>query len=157
MLRISKLGFGVCKIIKVESFETIEYIYLYKDGGEQFAVVCNNDGNMMKYVLNEEVNAFHKIEVKYKLSSIKAIYGIDHHHHCLVFTRGTILIFNRDFSKLQKFIEASSSDSIYSVDCYRLEKAVHFAFLLKNKENYTIIVFQFEYRQEFPLQFKKKL
>ena len=34
MVRISKLGFGVCKIIKVESFETIEYIYLYKDGGE---------------------------------------------------------------------------------------------------------------------------
>jgi hypothetical protein len=103
-------------------------------------VLCNKDGNLLKYSFDEEKPAFHKIEIRHKLSAIKAIYLIDH-RHCAIFTRGTILIYNNDFTVLEKVVEASFSDTIYSVDCYREEEKVHFAFLTKNKESHTIIQF----------------
>lgn len=56
--------------------------------------------------------------MKHKLSAVKAIYSIDN-MHCAVFTRGTMIIYNSDFNKVEKLIEISASDTVYSVDCIR--------------------------------------
>jgi hypothetical protein len=53
--------------------------------------------------------------------------------HFLVFTRGTILLYNQDFTKLEKHIEVSHQDTIYSVDMLQEGKHIYFAFLTKNK------------------------
>ncbi len=82
----------------------------------------------------------HKVDMRHKLSAIKAIYPIDN-HHCAAFTRGTILIYNSDFSVLQKVVEVSNNDTIYSVDCLRDQGRVYFAFLTKNKESHTVVTF----------------
>lgn len=87
---------------------------------------------------------------------MKAIYPIDN-HHCAAFTRGTILIYNSDFSVLQKAVEVSNYDTIYSVDCFREQEKVFFAFLTKNKESHTVVMFEFNFKEEFPLENKKKI
>lgn len=97
-----------------------------------------------------------KVEIKHKLSGVKAIYPIDH-HHCAVFTRGTILIYNEDFTILQKVIEVSNNDTIYSVDCYREEERIYFAFLTKNKDSHSVVMFEFKFKEEFPLEHKRKV
>lgn len=108
----------VIRVLAVEGFESVEYIYPYKEGQSDMVILCNKDGNLLKYSANEENHAFHKVDIKHKLSAIKAIFSIDGHYFA-VFTRGTILIYNNDFTILEKVVEASFNDTIYSVDCHR--------------------------------------
>jgi hypothetical protein len=86
------------------------------------------------------------VDIKHKLSAVKAIYPIDN-HHVAAFTRGTILIYNSDFSVLQKVVEVSNNDTIYSVDCLREEEKVYFAFLTKNKDSHTVVMFEFSFKE----------
>lgn len=94
--------------------------------------------------------------MKHKLSAVKAIYSIDN-MHCAVFTRGTMIIYSSNFNKVEKLIEISASDTVYSVDCIRESQKIYFAFLIKNKQTYTIVVFQYKFREEFDLEHKRRI
>jgi hypothetical protein len=108
----------VVKVVAIDGFDSIEYLYAFKEGELDSVVLCSKEGNLIKYSLQEEKQALRKVDIRHKLSSVKAIYPIDN-HHCAAFTRGTILIYNSDFTVLQKVIEVSNNDTIYSVDCLR--------------------------------------
>lgn len=79
-------------------------------------ILCSKEGILMKYCLVGEKEGVEKVDMRHRVSPIKAIYPIDQ-HHCAVFTRGTILLYNQDFSLCEKVVEVSNSDTIYSVDC----------------------------------------
>lgn len=81
-------------------------------------ILCSKDGYFAKYSFGEVLdNRLEKIEIRHKLSGVKAIYSIRNHHFA-VFTRGTILLYNQDFTKLEKVVEVSHSDTIFSVDSF---------------------------------------
>lgn len=61
------------------------------------------------------------------------------------------MVYNSDFSKLDKVIEVSHNDTIFSVDCLQQDNRAFFCFLTKNKDSQTVTVFEFKIQEEFPL------
>jgi hypothetical protein len=120
------------------------------------AVLCSKEGVFGKCRLEEEKGILEKIEMRHKLNGVKAIYAIKEMHFA-VFTRGTVLIYNQDFSQLQKQVEVSPYDTIFSVDCWSSAGKTHFAFLTKSKETHAITFFEFNPKTDFPLELKKKV
>ena len=92
-----------------------------------------------------------------KPSPVKAIYHLNQDHYAIVFTRGTILVYDQYFEGLITMVEVSHQETVFAVDCLQLEEKVCFAFLTKNKESHTVTTFEFKVREDFPLEKKKKV
>jgi len=103
LVLLDKASLEVVKVVAMDGCDSIEYLYAFREGVFDSVLVCSKEGNMFGYCINEEKQALRKVDIKHKLSALKAIYPIDD-HHCAAFTRGTILIYNSDFSIIQKVV-----------------------------------------------------
>ena len=127
---------------KLDGFASVEYLHAYEETGENVAVVCNRDGAMVKVYLGQPQMPLLPISHKIKPSPVKAIYRLNQSHCAVVFTRGTLLIYDANFNQLLKNVQISSHDTVYAVDCLAVGAHTHCCFLTRNKDSHTLTVFR---------------
>ena len=53
VLTLHKETLEVVQVSEIEGFVSVEYIYPYCKGQDQVVVLCNKDGNMVRYYIND--------------------------------------------------------------------------------------------------------
>lgn len=54
LVLLDRASLEVLKVVAVEGFESIEYLYAFREGGLESVLVCSREGNMLRYCVEEE-------------------------------------------------------------------------------------------------------
>jgi hypothetical protein len=54
LVLLHRPSLDVVKVLAVDGFDTIEYLYAFKEGLLDSVLMCSKEGNMLRYCVQEE-------------------------------------------------------------------------------------------------------